>query len=174
MNKLTIILIIHFIIITNISNAQDIETAGNNCCESTIKKWNLQLSLSGPFLINAGFTYKFIDNYGFAFSFIPTNYVFKGYFKTGVFYTLIERFEPEKPVNFTLLAGLNTAIVDYPHIISKYTGRYYWLEGEATFDFQSGINLFIRNGLGYIYDNNTKKLVGPLFLIPEIGVGYKF
>lgn len=174
MNKPTLLLIIVFIFAAYIAKAQNIDTTENNSCNSNQKKWNLQLSLYGPFLINAGFTYKFNESYGVAFSLSPSKYVFKGYFKTGIFYTLIERYDPEKPINFTLLTGLNTAVVEYPPLFSKYIGRFFWLEGEATFDFHNGINIFIRNGIGYIYNFSSKKLVGPLFLIPEIGVGYKF
>jgi hypothetical protein len=166
-----LILLINLFLSTVFSQV-DANNYPNN--DTALKKLNLQISISGPFILNVGLTYKLIDNYGVSFSFLPTNYVFKGYFKTGIFYQLIEQNVPEKPVNFSLSVGFNTAIVDYPHFWSKYSGRCYWVDAEANFGFRSGINLFVRNGVGYIKEKDNQKFIGPLLLVPEVGIGYKF
>lgn len=158
--------------LSTIYSQVDMNNYHNN--DTTLKKINLQISISGPFILNVGFTYKIIDNYGVSFSFLPTSYVFKGYFKTGIIYQLIEQNVPVKPINFSLSVGFNTAIVEYPHFWPKYIGRCYWVDAEANFVFRSGINLFVRNGVGYIKEKDNNNFIGPLFLVPEIGIGYKF
>lgn len=87
---------------------------------------------------------------------------------------MIERNAPEKPINFSLSLGLNTAVIGYPLFWPKYSGRCYWVDSEANFIFRSGINLFVRNGIGYIKQNDKKIFIGPLLIVPEIGIGYKF
>ncbi|MBA4310914.1 MAG: hypothetical protein C0425_11370 [Chlorobiaceae bacterium] len=165
-------IIFHIFWISTVYSQVDSDTCTSNAFY--LNRFNAQLSVSGPFLISIGLTYKIIDKYGLSFSILPTNYVFKGYFKIGIFYSLIEENAEEKPIKFSLNVGFNTAIVDYPHFWTRYTGRCYWLDSEANFIFRSGINLFVRNGIGYIKESDNKNFIGPLFLVPEIGIGYKF
>lgn len=164
---LSILLILSFSITTIYSQAYTNIAPISN-------KLNIQLSVAGPFVVNPGFTYKFTDKFGVSFSFFPTSYVFEGYFKTGIFYSLINRYKIEKPINFELLLGVNTAIVDYPPFFSKYTGRFFWLECETNFYFASNINLFFRAGFGFLNEKDTRKTIAPLLSIPELGIGYKF
>lgn len=170
--KYLFLIILHIFSLSAVYSQADTNSCTNN--EIHLNRFNAQLSISGPFIISIGLTYKIIDRFGLAFSFLPTNYVLKGYFKTGIFYSLIEQNAKEKPINFNLSTGVNTAIVDHPHFWSKYSGRCYWVDIEANFTFRSGVNLFVRNGIGYIKESDNKNFTGPLFLVPEIGIGYKF